>query len=128
MQRKPRDYDDIPGTFVFDAERSREVAVRNLKASFLLREIADKERIYVLDSEVQEQVEVLAARQGWTRGRTERDMEENDLMQSLRWDLREEKTLKPLVENARVEEIDPEEFARRVRTAKEQPEEAGNEQ
>ena len=100
------------------AERAREVAVRNLKAAFLLRQIADRERIYVLDPEVQEQVRAFAARQGWTESRAQRYFEENDLMQPLRWDMREEKTLQFLVENAKLEEVDPAEFARLLRESR----------
>jgi len=107
-----------------NADNTRDMAVRNLKASLLLRQIADDERIYVIDSEVQEQVQALASRQGWSQRRTERYMEENDLMQSLRWDLREEKATQFIVDNAKVEEIDPEEFQRRMREARGEGEES----
>ena len=98
------------------AARSREVAVRRLKGAYLMRKIADKERIYVLDSEVQEQVRALASRQGWTERRTERFLEENDLMGSLREEMREERTLKFLIENAQLVEIPREEFLKRMET------------
>ena len=107
------------------AERSREVAVRNLMASFLLRQIADKERIYVLDNEVQEQVRAFAAKQGWTESRAQRYLEEKDLTQPLRWDMREDKTMQFLVENATIEEVDPAEFARLMREARQQAQQAG---
>ncbi len=109
-----------------NAERSREAALRGLKASFLLRQIADRERIYVLDSEVQEQVRAVAATHEWTERRTERYMEKNDLMHFLRSDLREEKTTRFLVENARLEEVAPEQFARGVLGAGEQLEVASD--
>jgi len=96
------------------AERSRETAVRSLKATYLLRYIAEKERIFVVDDEVQEQVRVLSARQGWSERKTERYMEENDLLASLRSDMRENKTLEMLIENAKLQDIEAEEFQRRI--------------
>jgi len=107
------------------AERSREAAVRGLKGSFLLREIADKERIYVLDSEVQEQVRAFAASQGWTERRAQRYMEEENLMQSLRSDLRDEKTIQFLLDSAKVEEVDPELFAQQMQEARDRQENPG---
>jgi len=100
-----------------NADRSREVALRNLKASFLLRRIADEERIYVLDIEVQDQVRAMAARMGWSEHRAERYMEENDLMQSLRWDMREDRTVQHLLKSAKVNEVTAEEFAAHLREA-----------
>ncbi len=97
-----------------NADRSREAAVRSLKASFVLRKVADKERIFVLDSEVQQQVDDLGARQGWSARKTEKYMEEHDLMQSLRWDMREDKAVEFIVAEAKMSEIEPDEFARRA--------------
>ena len=38
MARKPQDYDDIPGTFVFDAERSRQGYGINMFCMSLMKE------------------------------------------------------------------------------------------
>lgn len=97
------------------ASRSRRAAVRQLKMAYLLKRIAEAERIVVLDTEEQEQLRALAARQGWTERRAQRYMEDNDLMGSLREQVREEKTLRFVVENAELKEIDVEEFTRRMR-------------
>ena len=93
-----------------NAHRSREIAVRNLKTSYLLRQVADAERIYVLDDEVQEQVRALAQRQGWSVERAQRYLEEEDMMSSLRWDLREAKTIEFLEENADITYVPADEF------------------
>jgi len=95
--------------------QTREAAVRRLKGSYVLKKIAEKQRIVVLDTEEQEQVRALAARQGWTERRAERYMEDNDLMSALRAEVREDKTLKFIIENARLKEIDAAEFSRRIR-------------
>jgi len=97
------------------AGQSRDIALRRLKGTFLLKIIADKERIYILDSEVQEQARAMAASEGWAKRRTERFLEDDDLLRTLTEEMREEKTAKFLIESAEVEEIDPEEFSRRMR-------------
>ncbi len=42
MARKPQDYDDIPGTFVFDAERSRQGYGINMFCMSLMKEVNRK--------------------------------------------------------------------------------------
>ena len=96
-----------------NAELSQEVAVRKLKGSYLLRKIADLERIYILDDEVKELVRSLGAREGWTQAKTERYVEENDLESSLRSELRDKKTIEMLLAATQFEEVDPEEFQSR---------------
>jgi trigger factor len=107
-----------------NAHRSRDMAVRNLKSSFLLREIADKERIYVLDDEVQEQIRALADRQDWKVERARRYLEKNDMMSSLRWDMREAKTMEYLEDNANITYIPASEFTRASQPDAQQPEAA----
>jgi trigger factor len=96
-----------------ESGRTREGVTRRLKASYVLRKVAEKERILVTESEVQEQVRAFAARQGWREERASAYMEERGMLRSLRDDMRESKTLDFLVANARVQEISAEEFSRR---------------
>ncbi len=93
--------------------RTRAGVTRRLKASYVLRKVAEKERILVTESEVQEQVRAFASRQGWREERANSYMEERGMLRSLRDDMRESKTLDFLAENAEVEEISPEEFSKR---------------
>ncbi|MFW6456843.1 MAG: trigger factor [Planctomycetota bacterium] len=95
------------------AHRSREMAERNLKSTYLLRQIADKERIYVLDDEVQEQIRALAARQDWSVDKAQKYLEKNDMMSSLRSDLRSEKTIQMLLDHAEVNTVPADEFTQR---------------
>jgi FKBP-type peptidyl-prolyl cis-trans isomerase (trigger factor) len=95
------------------AERSREAAEREIKFACLLRAIADKERIFVEESEVHEQIRAIAARQNWTEQRAERYLEEEDMLRSLREDMREAKTKKFLIDHSKVTEMEPSEFQKR---------------
>ncbi len=94
-----------------NVDRFREAALRNLKRSYVLRKVAERERVFVLDGEVKEQVRALAAREGWSEQRTEHYMKENDLESSLRDEMRSEKTMTFIIENAELEEAAPEELA-----------------
>jgi FKBP-type peptidyl-prolyl cis-trans isomerase (trigger factor) len=84
-----------------------------LKAAYVLRKIAEKERIIVTESEVDSQIRAFAARQGWREERARSYMEERGMVRALRDDMRESKATDFLVENAEVTEIPPEEFAKR---------------
>ncbi|MFP4026401.1 MAG: trigger factor [Candidatus Brocadiia bacterium] len=107
-----------------NAEVSRARAVRNLKVEFILRKIAENERVYVLDSEVQEQVRAVARRQNWTERKARGYLEENNLMRSMRWNLREEKTVEALLDEAEINYVPPEEFG----ADQDESEDTGNEQ
>jgi len=95
------------------AKRSHEIAARNLKAVYILKEIAERERIYVSEEEVQEQIRAIAAREGWTERKTERTLEEQEMLASLRAEMREMKTRAFLRQNATVEQIEPALFEQR---------------
>ena len=95
------------------ATRSRESIVRSLKASYLLRKVAEAERIVVTEAEVDGQVRAFAARQGWREERARTYMEERGMIRALRDDMRESKTEDFLAEHGRVTEIPPDEFAKR---------------
>ncbi len=86
---------------------------RRLKARYLLRLIAEKERILVTESEVDSQIRAFAARQGWREERARTYMEERGMVRALRDDMRESKTIDSLMESADVAEIPSDEFLRR---------------
>ncbi len=96
-----------------ESDRTRAGVTRRLKMSYVLRKVAEKERIVVTESEVQEQVRTFAGRQGWREERANSYLEERGMLRSLRDDMRESKTLDFLAENAQVKEISAEEFSRR---------------
>jgi trigger factor len=96
-----------------DRERRRDAVERRLKASYLLRKVAEKERIVVTETEVDSQVRGFASRQGWREERARGYLEERGMVRELRDDMRESKTLDFLIENARIKEVPTDEFARR---------------
>ena len=93
--------------------RTREGVIRRLKSAYVLRKVAEKERVLVTESEVESQVRAFAARQGWRQERAAGYLEERGMLRSLRDDMRESKTLDLMVQNAHVKEISPEEFSKR---------------
>ncbi len=95
------------------ADQSRDAVARRIKASFLMRKIAEKERIFVTEDEVANQVRTFASRQGWREERAWSYLEERGMLRSLRADMREAETVQMLLDNADVNEISPEEFDRR---------------
>jgi len=91
----------------------REIAEHNLKKELFLKAIADQERIYVTEAEVAAQVKALAASRGWTERQTMKFLEKENLLGTMRAEMRERKTRQFLLENAKVNEIPPEEFDKR---------------
>lgn len=95
-------------------QQSREMAETNLKSSYLLREIADQERLYVTESELAERMQAIGNRQGWDSRTTEKYFDEDDRRSNLRDNMREEKALEFVVENANVREVDQSELEERA--------------
>ncbi len=85
-------------------------AARHLKTEFLLKQIGDRERIYVSESELENQIRALAARRGTDQERMRRMLEKNDMLDSLRRDLRRAKVIDMLLENAELNEVEWSEF------------------
>ncbi|MFO7958500.1 MAG: trigger factor [Candidatus Brocadiia bacterium] len=94
-----------------EADRTREAVEFSLRSSFLLRKIAEKERILVTESEVDSQVRAFAGRQGWREEKAREYLEERGMLRTMRNDMRESKTLEFLKENAEIKEMAPEEFS-----------------
>jgi trigger factor len=93
--------------------RSMAAVEQRLKATFLLRKVAEAERIVVTESEVDSQIRAFAGRQGWREERARSYMDERGMTRALRDDMRESKTIGLLLENGEVREMPPDEFARR---------------
>ncbi len=94
-------------------ERARQSVEDSLRVTFLLRKIAEKERILVTESEVDGQIRSFAARQDWREERTRTYLEQRGAIRTLRGDMREDKTLDFLAESAEIKEIAPDEFSRK---------------
>jgi len=86
-------------------ERQRDVVEQRLKVSYLLRQVAERERIIVTESEVDSQVRAFSSRQGWREERARSYMEERGMVRELRADMRESRTIDFLIEHARIREV-----------------------
>ncbi len=79
-------------------------AQKMLKGYFMLRHIADEEKLYVTEEEIARQIAAIAARYG----RSPREMtalyEETGLIGELRVDMREKKTIDFIIKNAEIKE------------------------
>jgi trigger factor len=95
------------------AGQAREPIERRLRASLVLRKLAEKERILVTEPEVDEQIRAFASRQGWREERARSYMEGRGMLRALRDDMREGKTVDFLLQHAEVKEIPTDEFAKR---------------
>jgi len=86
---------------------AEEQAKNNVKTTFLLDQIAEKERIGVTDDELSRHVAMIAYRQGRPLKKVAREFRDRNAFDELRHDIRITKTLAFLRENAAVTEVDP---------------------
>lgn len=85
--------------------QQREAVARRLKATHLLRKIAEIEKIYVTESDVDLQIRTFAARQNMREDKARAYLEDRGMLRSLRDDMREEQTIEFLLETAKVKEL-----------------------
>ena len=79
-------------------------ATRQLKLVFILEAIADKEKIFVTDADVDERIEALARVYGMPAVRVKREMESANQISSLRSQMRDDKTAEFLLGKVQIEE------------------------
>lgn len=85
-------------------EEGRPTAERRVRERFLLDEVATCHEIEIGDEELGERIEAMAAAQGVEAGRLERAAREQGWLEAVRAELREERALAYLVDEASVEE------------------------
>lgn len=83
---------------------SEEAAERNLKIFFILARIADKEKIFVTENEVQNRIAVLANSYRTSTQRLRAQLEKDGALSELRGGMREDKVIDFLLKNAEIEE------------------------
>ena len=79
-------------------------AVKQIKNMFILDEIAHKEGINVSKEEVDSALEAIAGQYNKSKEEIEKHYEKNDLISSLRSDIRHSKILEFLIKEAKIEE------------------------
>jgi len=77
---------------------------KSFKLYFIMRHIADKEKIFVTEEEVDARIAAIAAMRGIPAAEVKTLYEQNEMMDDLRAEMREGKTLKHLIDNAKVAE------------------------
>jgi len=77
---------------------------KSFKLFFITRHIAEKEKIFVTEEEVDARIAAIAALRGMPAAEVKTLYEQNEMMDDLRAEMREEKTLKFLIDNAKVTE------------------------
>lgn len=86
---------------------AEEQAKNNVKVMFLLDQIADKEGITVSDDELTRHVAMIAYRQGRPLKKVAREFRDRNAFPELRHDIRVNKTIQLLRENAVINEVEP---------------------
>jgi trigger factor len=83
-------------------EEREEDLRRRLKATFVLEKIADQEKVFATEEEVDNRIQLLAGLYGVPYSRLRDEMESTGRIEELRFSLREEKARAFLVSQARV--------------------------
>lgn len=83
---------------------SQEHAKRDFKTYFILEQIADKEKIYATESEIEARVALMAQNYGVPAVKMHRRLESDGSLDELRIQMREDKTVAFLLEKAEVED------------------------
>jgi trigger factor len=84
----------------------RDRAIREVKSNLLLNRIADLEKIAVSDEDVDQRFEEIARRTNQTKSQAEAYYEKNNLVGSLKAQLRGEKTLQLLLDRATITDVE----------------------
>jgi len=85
-------------------DASEEAAARNLKIYFIVDRIADKEKIFVTENEVQNRIALLANSYHLSTQRMRARLEKENSLLQLRAGMREDKVIDFLLKNAEIEE------------------------
>ena len=87
---------------------SEESVVRDFKMSLVLDRIAEKERIFVTEDDVNQRISEMAGMYGLEPSGMKKQLEKMNSMSNLRHQLRENKTLGLLMKEANIEEVEDE--------------------
>jgi len=83
-------------------ERLREEAIRQVRAYFILDEIAKSENIKIDDKEIENTFDIMASSSGRPAGEIRKYYEENNLLEDLRAELKQRKILDFIIKNANI--------------------------
>jgi trigger factor len=83
------------------SQGTEEAATRRCKLYFLLQKVADQERIFATEEEIETRIKETAARRGTTAAKLHSEMETSGEVATLRSEMREEKTMEFLKKHAK---------------------------
>jgi trigger factor len=85
-------------------ESSRELVIKELKGIFIMGKIADEEKIFVTEDEIEERISLMAAQANKWPHEIREDLEKENLIPSLRRSMREDKVRQVLLSWAELED------------------------
>jgi trigger factor len=88
-------------------EKLREPGLEEVRGQLLLEALAEREKLVVADAEVDAKVAELAERRGKAPGKLKAEMDRDGSLESLRWQLRQDKALDHVVSRATIVEAEP---------------------
>lgn len=94
---------------------SHEMVVRDLKLSLVMDSIADKEKIYVTEQEVEKKIQEMAAIYQTTPAKMRRELEKHGSLSSLRYQMKESKVMGLIRKEAEIEDEKTEEKQEEVK-------------
>ncbi|MCP4650936.1 MAG: trigger factor [PVC group bacterium] len=80
-------------------------ALKQIRIFFILEEIAAKEKITVTEKEMEERIETIAKSYGHTKEEVLKYFSEKNMLESIHWEIWEEKVISFLVDNANVQGV-----------------------
>ena len=81
-----------------------EATYKSFKLLFILQHLAEKEKIFVTEDEVDARIAAIAASRGLSPSEVRTLYEQKDVMNELRAEMREEKTIRFIIDNADIGE------------------------
>jgi trigger factor len=88
---------------------SRESIKQSMKRNYVVDAVAEREKIYVTESEVDEYIEQMASEQDQWPHELKEQLEENDQMDQVRSELKEQKVMDFLIDNVSIQEEEEDE-------------------
>ena len=83
----------------------KDEALKQVRSFFLLEDIAGKENIEVSESEMSERIELMARMYNQKKEEMLKYLQKNKMLESIHWDVWEEKIIGFLIDNAVIEEV-----------------------
>ncbi|HTY23346.1 MAG TPA: trigger factor [Desulfomonilaceae bacterium] len=97
----------LPAPTDAQRDRVRPSAERAVKAALILKAISDKEKVEVSDEELQARIEERAGKMGVSPDYLKDQLEQNNMLEDVRAELREDKTYTLIQERAEITEGEP---------------------